>query len=1223
MASACGKTSILLQPAPDDDVLREREAYKYYQPLQDLVQANTPASPPTGPCSSPDRALTAFAQLASFRLGVRRAFISLIDRKHQYILAEATKTLSLEKNTADDEKDNLWVGATAFERRATPCEYAAGLLVAPDLLVSEDKGDVVVFPDLSQHVLFKEHALVTEVPHGRFYAGVPIISPNGYNIGVFCILDDQPRQEGLTATEVEFMKDLSSTIMAHLEMVRATAELGRSKSMVQGLGQLVHGKSNLKDWWNSLHQEKADRPRSRVRTARSAFRSSKPSSSHLQTKFTSTDSPEVSPAPSPPVREFVGAHVPEKRHSDVSAQEARQSSEETDVGNQLQEDSIAPDIKNTFKRAADIIRTSVDVDGAIFLDASIGSFAGLVDGNQQHQGSATQSSTGTSSCSIRTTDSLLEATDEKRCNVLGSSLVAFSRPRSSHVASLAPPLPVSERFLQRLLAKYPKGKIWSYDEEDSSSHEGSVDSPRTADFVNRRGERWRERRMIQQIFPGARSLALVGMWDPHRSRWFAGSILWTCSPTRVLSTDSELNYMIAFGQSVMSEVARIDVKMADRAKATFISSISHELRTPLHGIMGSTECLQGTPLDAFQSSLINTVETCGKTLLDTFDNLLSYSKINNLTNSSNYRRPSVTSTRSELHRNGTDSIQSPVDLSILAEEVIHTAFAGNEFVRVIPPKSGISTRGTPSAHPVKGLEAITVLLDYDTSKDWTFTTQAGGWIRIILNLVGNSLKYTERGYVAVRLESRPLPSPTSEDDIEVILTVSDTGKGMSEDFLSENIFSPFVQEDPLSPGTGLGLSIVKQIITNMGGTISVTSKQEQGTQISVTVSMIRAESVAEPDTPSAISTIASLLRGKHLNMIIPDGEHDETGFSDLCSNWYGASVRCTSEPEEADLYIVMKRHTNALVNQLAFKPASASPIGARPVIILCRDLLSAHSLQTSKSMAVISPRLEYMSQPLAPNKVAKALMMCLEHPTCLTPDSTMTPTQPPSRTTSISAQRPRARRAGSNISQNSTASNPEVVLFTPMEEKTQEMLMFKVRQSVEANRQAEIIDAQKQALMPGVNASAPIAGVSVLLVDDNSINLNLLATFMKKQRHAYDTATNGLEAVQAYKAHFDPTRLPQDSENSLLLQNQHKLTAQSFDFVLMDVNMPQMDGLESTRHIRAFERSKGLRPAVIVALTGMASASVQQEAFASGVDLFLTKPVRLKELTRIFEEHAR
>jgi hypothetical protein len=60
------------------------------------------------------------------------------------------------------------VGATAFERRATPCEYVAGLLVAPDLLVRELKEDVIVFPDLSEHVLFKDHALVTENPHGEW-----------------------------------------------------------------------------------------------------------------------------------------------------------------------------------------------------------------------------------------------------------------------------------------------------------------------------------------------------------------------------------------------------------------------------------------------------------------------------------------------------------------------------------------------------------------------------------------------------------------------------------------------------------------------------------------------------------------------------------------------------------------------------------------------------------------------------------------------------------------------------------------------------------------------------------------------------------------------------------------------------------------------------------------------------------------------------------------------
>lgn len=71
------------------------------------------------------------------------------------------------------------MGATAFERRATPCEYAAGLLVAPDLLVTEDKGGVIVFPDLSEHVLFRDHVLVTEVPHGKRIAHfIPRYSPS-------------------------------------------------------------------------------------------------------------------------------------------------------------------------------------------------------------------------------------------------------------------------------------------------------------------------------------------------------------------------------------------------------------------------------------------------------------------------------------------------------------------------------------------------------------------------------------------------------------------------------------------------------------------------------------------------------------------------------------------------------------------------------------------------------------------------------------------------------------------------------------------------------------------------------------------------------------------------------------------------------------------------------------------------------------------------------------
>ena len=359
-------------------------------------------------------------------------------------------------------------------------------------------------------------------------------------------------------------------------MVRATAELNRSQNMVQGLGQFVDGKASIKEWWNGLNQDGPDHTRTEAgteRNGRASVKFASPPSRHLRPTRTSTHTPDVSPGPGLGEQSAVPDSETSSRSS-TPVQEPPQPSEGAVVANRLQEDSISPDIKSTFQRAAEIIRESVDVDGAIFLDASIGTFAGLVDGTQTNQDSVTQSSADMSSHSTRTSESSYY-NDDKHCIVLGSSLTTASKRRSSRmIASL--PLSVSERFLQKLLAKYPRGKIWSYDDE--GIHDGGVDSPRTADFLNRRGERWRERRMIRTLFPGARSLALVGMWDPHRTRWFAGSILWTYNPTRILSTDSELNYMAAFGQSIMSEIARIDVKMADRAKATFISSISHELR---------------------------------------------------------------------------------------------------------------------------------------------------------------------------------------------------------------------------------------------------------------------------------------------------------------------------------------------------------------------------------------------------------------------------------------------------------------------------------------------------------------------------------------------------------------------------------------------------------------------------------------------------------------------
>jgi len=148
-------------------------------------------------------------------------------------------------------------------------------------------------------------------------------------------------------------------------------------------------------------------------------------------------------------------------------------------------------------------------------------------------------------------------------------------------------------------------------------------------------------------------------------------------------------------------------------------------------------------------------------------------------------------------------------------------------------------------------------------------------------------------------------------------------------------------------------------------------------------------------------------------------------------------------------------------------------------------------------------------------------------------------------------------------------------------------------------------------------ATLPINCVPrILVVDDNKINLQLLITFMKKAKFEYAAATDGLEALNTYKA-----------TGAELIHSQNDTTSSqplrpAFDYVLMDINMPVLDGLSSTREIRKYEKEnvKTLKPAKILALTGLASQQAQEDAFASGIDHFLPKPVNFKELKVLLEK---
>lgn len=120
-----------------------------------------------------------------------------------------------------------------------------------------------------------------------------------------------------------------------------------------------------------------------------------------------------------------------------------------------------------------------------------------------------------------------------------------------------------------------------------------------------------------------------------------------------------------------------------------------------------------------------------------------------------------------------------------------------------------------------------------------------------------------------------------------------------------------------------------------------------------------------------------------------------------------------------------------------------------------------------------------------------------------------------------------------------------------------------------------------------------------LLVDDNYINLKVLSTYFRKRNVAFNEAKNGQEAVDCFLSHPG-----------------------AYACVLMDISMPVMDGFEATRQIRVHEAQMGLTPVPIIALSGLATEDAQQEAFGSGMDVFLTKPVKLGALGSLLESHG-
>ncbi|KAF6810744.1 sensor histidine kinase response [Colletotrichum musicola] len=1242
---------------------REWETFKYDSFHIPSAVFNNPDHPIpfSALSSSPDTGLTAFAQLGALRLNASRALISLFDRQHQYIVAEATRSIPLAANVKYPSSNHLWLCGTAIPRAFGICEHVllgetsdrSPNVHSTTAVTKDEELPVAIVPDLAADRRFCDRPYIDAAPFNRFYAGVPIRSPKGINIGVYCIFDDRPRSS-LDADSIQFMRDMSKTVMDYLDARRVNETYRRSERMVYGLGDFIGGKEESP-------------PSTKLPSRRSSSNgvdtpaTSPPEAEPLSPKTDVTDAvrPSINPMGQDP--SDASSKVDSSDSVETTATTATTATLATTTSSSAPPDPRMSETIKIFSRAANVIRKSLEVDGAMFLDASIGSYGGLVSGPRRASEVAdTHFSSSDDSLSEKSNDG-----NDRWCKCFGRSTSMDGFIGGTDAPQLARSS-LRERFLKKLLRRYPNGKVFSFDEMgnwysvDAEPEDLDITPTEENDQQATRPEtraaysyftRRNEAKTIIDMFPGARSVAVVPLWDPSRERCYAGGFFWSKSASRILTPDADLPYLRAFGMVTMAEIIRLDAMIADKAKTDILGSLSHELRSPLHGVVAAAELLHDTQLDAFQVDVIHTIEISGKTLLDTIDHLLDYSKVNTYLRASKSQRRNNGPGRglrpeaSASIESGMMTLVSDVHLDLLVEEVIESVFIGHSFQHMVasqlarhgsssgPPtpaqekldaiatSEGLGHRRRSSENQPSNIKDVKILVDIDPNFSWVFHTQPGAIRRIIMNLFGNALKYTSKGFIKVNMRQEEVVHKTARSASMVVLTVTDSGKGISEDFLRNKLFTPFSQEDALAPGTGLGLSLVRQIVATLGGTISVKSQVGHGTSVTVSMPLVLSRKAGSrgrkfsADLSSLAGrslSVRGFSRGLESSEELRAGGHD-LPVESLPFKWLDVSVRddnMVERPPPADV---------AVCSEEAFRKLDTTNVRGNdtPLVVVCSNAEAAQKLATSYRRSRQQTVMEFIAQPTGPRKVAKALACALDRwqqrqavkmvaagPSL---DPFAEPLAPASAMKSGAlSPRPRAQSESIKSVRMATPPSSEIISQTANDSwKSQAnsgfTLTLPYRPAVAAAAALASATAKSAAATTAATTTTtPTAAKGpqeFLLVDDNPINLKILSAYMKRLGKRHTTASNGLEALQAYTA--QPSR---------------------FCCILIDITMPVMDGQEATRRIRKFERAHHLPPVAVIAITSLGSANARQEGFASGMDLFLTRPVTMTELVKILKQ---